>query len=270
MKTKFITIILSFFAFALTASAQSDAEMAKNAYDAKDFGKAVELYQKAVAKDSTRVSASLLYNLGNACFNAGDFGGAVLAYSRALKIDPSSRKIKDNLDYVLSKVEDRNAAPLKGSSISAVPDDSSLITTIEKYVSRTRHSDFWAVWALIFFCATLAGIALYIFSGRIALRKTGFFGSIATLGLCIIFLICAFLSKGASEARDECVVTAQSAVLVSEAGAEQKKNDNVVYQGTLLQILEVADDAEGLPAWYKVRLNANFIGWIKASEIEVV
>ncbi len=270
MKTKLIAIILAVLSCSLSVYADNYSDAAKKAYDAKDYGKAVELYQKAVKQDSTTVSASLLYNLGNAGFNAGDYGVAVLAYSRALRIDPSSGRIKNNLDYVLSKVEDRNSAPLKGSSVSAVPDDPSIITTIEKYVARTCHSDFWAVWALIFFFLTLAGISLYVFSAGVALRKTGFFGAIAMLGLCIVFLVCAFLSKKTSEAKDECVVTVQSAVLVSEAGAEQKKNDNVVYKGTLMQIVGVADDAEGNPAWYKVRLNANFIGWVKATEVEIV
>ncbi|MDF1754061.1 MAG: tetratricopeptide repeat protein [Verrucomicrobiales bacterium] len=59
-------------------------------------GKPVETYRELIQTKGP--NASLLYNLGNAQYQAENFGEAILAYEQALILDPRSPDIKTNLE----------------------------------------------------------------------------------------------------------------------------------------------------------------------------
>ena len=71
------------------------------AYDAGDYGVAVELYSQLLAAGWR--APALYYNLGNAQYRVGDIGAAVLAYRRAQHLAPRDRTARRNLDFVLAE-----------------------------------------------------------------------------------------------------------------------------------------------------------------------
>ena len=76
-------------------------------YIAKKYGKAIKLYERAIAlrKDA----ASYYSNLGAAYFSKSDFEKAVVAYHQALELDPDvfERTSHTGVSAQMSKPEDR-------------------------------------------------------------------------------------------------------------------------------------------------------------------
>jgi len=74
----------------------------KKAIDAKDWPKAVELFQKVVAKNDKNADA---FNwLGYATRNQGDYDKAFAAYGKALEIDPKHRGAHEYIGEAYLKV----------------------------------------------------------------------------------------------------------------------------------------------------------------------
>ena len=76
----------------------------KKAIDAKDWPKAVDLFQKVVAKDEKNADA---FNwLGYALRNQGDYPKAFAAYEKALSIDPRHKGAHEYIGEAYLKVND--------------------------------------------------------------------------------------------------------------------------------------------------------------------
>jgi Flp pilus assembly protein TadD len=74
----------------------------KKAIDAKDWPKAVELFQKVVAKNDKNADA---FNwLGYATRNQGDYDKAFAAYTKALELDPKHRGAHEYIGEAYLKV----------------------------------------------------------------------------------------------------------------------------------------------------------------------
>ncbi len=69
------------------------AKLAQCLFLTREFGKAVEHYQKSLALDSTHPNR--YYNLGLALKEAGDKAQAKLAFSRALELEPANVKYQE-------------------------------------------------------------------------------------------------------------------------------------------------------------------------------
>jgi len=70
--------------------AQGNQAYAEGRYD-----EAISLYERVIREAG--YSASLLYNLANACYRKKDVGQAILNYERALYLDPGNTDIRTNL-----------------------------------------------------------------------------------------------------------------------------------------------------------------------------
>jgi len=68
---------------------------ANQLYDQKKFDKAREIYEALVSQGVN--DPVVLYNLGNASVRMGDTGSAVFYYTRALRLAPRDRDMKENL-----------------------------------------------------------------------------------------------------------------------------------------------------------------------------
>jgi len=74
----------------------------------KEYENAKENIQKAIAMTPTPIG-SYHYNLANAYLSSGDPGGAIPIYRRALEIDPSHKKAKNNLAIALYRTGNADA-----------------------------------------------------------------------------------------------------------------------------------------------------------------
>lgn len=274
MKTKG-SIILSFLfiisvlwvpCFAVAENKPLDS--AKSFYDKGEFEKAAEIYLSIAKSEGT--SASLYFNLANCYAQKGDLGSAVLYYSRASKLDPSNKEIKNNLNYFTSKVEDSNRAELRGKKISVAPDPETFFTTAHRLIAIDVSSNFWAFLSAVCFIIFLGCVAIYLFCSNILLRKTGFFGGFVLLCLSIMFIVFSFMSANAFDSHDEAVLMAYKTQLLIEPSSDAKPAANQICQGSILHIVAEETAVDGTPSWYKVRLNSDIEGWIKADAIEII
>ena len=72
-------------------------ELGNRLFEEKLYDSAIAVYLQVV--DQGLESASLYFNLGNACFRDGDLGHAILYYLRARRLDPGDPDIVANLDF---------------------------------------------------------------------------------------------------------------------------------------------------------------------------
>ncbi|GAA5497365.1 hypothetical protein Rhal01_03559 [Rubritalea halochordaticola] len=94
---------LALFAVFLAVTAPTSlraSEAAYKAWTAKDYSKALELYQQELAKSPK--SADLEYNVANCYYRLDQPGEAALHYYRALELDPYHIEARKNLGFVQS------------------------------------------------------------------------------------------------------------------------------------------------------------------------
>ncbi len=87
------------------------------AYEKNDFAKAREYFAAAEAKS---VSASLEFDFGNACFQAGDNSAAILHYLRAVTLSPRDPDARQNLALARKAANISVADPGRLESFSAM------------------------------------------------------------------------------------------------------------------------------------------------------
>lgn len=276
-----IITLLSIFALTFGVQAQDGAqgaamadltvgqlvESADSAYSRKDYERAMSDFQ-AVA-DREGVSANLLYDLGNASFQAGDYGKAMVSWLRARRLKPNDKELNANINYLRSRVEDANKAEQKGRRVQVVADKPAFFQSLHSSIASDTSSNRWAVWGVVCFLLFMCSAAIYIFSRNVLARKAGFFGGIAVGALAVIFVIFAFMSASESHRTDIGVLTGFKVQLLTEPGKESAKAP-VLTKGTEVRIVSEEADAEGVVKWYKVRLNSDFIGWVHAEDLEIV
>lgn len=269
MRYKVISFIAVFLISAMSVLASNPVAEADSAYNAGKFEEAVQLYKAAIAEEGT--SAQLLFNLGNACCEAGDLGGAIISWERARRLDPTNDRINSNLNYLRNRIDDANKAEQKGKRFKTTADAPSFFESVHTVIACDRTSNFWAVFAAVFFILFTSCAALYIFTRRVAFRKTGFFGGIVCFLASVVFLIFAFMAAGAQNSSDEGVITAFKVTLQTEPGKENDPvHGSVLTKGTLVRVLSEEVDAEGNVTWYKVRLNSDYIGWVAVSDMDII
>lgn len=267
-KRYIITVIV--LSTSLIRMSGSEISAADSAYLAGDYRTAAEIYNRVIEEQGT--TAALLYNMGNAYVQLDDYGKAMLCYQRAKKLDPSNKLIASNIAYVQEKVADGNKAQQKGSKKKVEEDTPNFFQGVHTTIAENHSSNLWAGWACTFFLLFSGCGALYLFSSNVLLRKVGFFGGFSFLGLCMIFLVCAYSSAQAAESHDYGVVMAYKADLQTEPreAGEETENEGTLTWGTKVRIISEETDAEGNVTWYKVRLNSDYIGWLPSADVEVI
>lgn len=247
-----LTFILFFSLTLLHAGSQSDSlyTTAGEAYTEGLFEQALLDYQAIL--DSGRESADLYYNMGNAAFRSNKLGYAVLYYKKALKIDPSHEEAGKNLEYVSHYREDQ---------LEQVPE--LFIRTWIRAVYQLFSLHTWSYLALVFFALILAGSLTYVFSGRLGLKKTGFFTG-------LIALLFFALSLTAAIQRNEEIRNPSGAVIVSPSVVVKSSPSAtgtdlfILHEGTEVRL----NDQVG--QWTEVRISDGRVGWIPEKSVAVV
>lgn len=241
-----------------SASAATLAQQADSAYMAEDYARAADLYSRSIAEEGP--AADTWYNLGNAHWRQGHAGQAIIGYERALRIDPSHADARTNLDFVRTKIQD------------LPEDDSAFLSNLHDSITAWMSPDAWAWTAFALFLAVAGMAALYIFAPGVIARKTGFFGGIVLLFLCIYAIVVASRTASAVDRHDHAVVTVPTTLLSSTPKASQSATDKVVaiHEGTKVEIVDsvMAPGAEGAEQWYDVKINNSTRAWLKAKDVE--
>lgn len=254
----FLCITLSILSvFGATAAIPLD-QQADSAYAADDFAGAAALYQEMMKSEGT--SAALYYNLGNCYYRLGKPGLAIVNYERALRLDPSDASAKENLEFVNSRIFDRQGD--RGSFMSNAFDNVATFTSSNALA--------WTAFALFALC--LCAVGLYIFAQGIGVRKVGFFGAIVLLIGCVATVVLAVRGAHIATNRDFAIITSPSTLLSTSPREPKDRREEamLLHEGTKVEILDsisAQSDSTGLK-WFDVQVDNNHRAWIKSSDVE--
>ncbi len=252
MKKIFLLLFLSLTAFLplhATSATDSLKTAADSAYARTDYGEAVRLYE-TLAKDAP--DATVYYNLGNAYYRKNEPGKAILNYRRALRIDPSDEDVRYNLELCMSHSADRFDKPAE-----------MFFVTWTRHLIHSRNADAWGALALCALIAALLFALLYLFAGRLAVRKTG----LAAAALCalavVVLHVFAFLRSERETAGNEAVVMGEAQIY--DAPSFSAKKVRMLHEGTTLEVLD--GYAKG---WLQVEMPDGNRGWLSADRVEKI
>ena len=264
MRTKvfILQLIFLFCALPLVAGVNAFKE-----YNDSNYRQAAVMLKEDIRKNG--FSPEAYYNLGNASVLSADYSTAVISYIRALRLDPSFSEARQNLEYTLSKVADTNAMLLKGKQLSVQPEENSFFRSLYLLFAERVSSNCCAWLAFAMFLLAMLSAAAYLFLTDVRIRKIGFFTSAVALVFTVIFVVFSASAKNYAESRNLAVATGYRIILKTEPASGAKDVATALSAGTLFQVIQSKKDEHGA-TWHKVRLNRDFIGWIPASDIEII
>ena len=250
------TILLLAFLLSSTLSAFSQKE-----HDAK-FGKGVEFYTAGDYEAALREwndlyntgyrSATLSYNIGNACFKMNDIPSAILFYERAHLLKPGDSNINYNLQIARSLVVDK---------FEEIPE--LFFVRWYNFIALMFHTNTWAVISLATFLLFLALLSLYIYSSAYRLKVTSFW-------LSLLFLFISLSSLTFAIRNRNLVYESRSAVIFAPSVNGKSSPDSsgtdlfVLHEGSKVAI----EDKVG--KWYEIRLSDGNRGWVPEESLTII
>lgn len=257
MKGILLTIVLSCSAItnvsvnASIIKSNRDAIVAANkAYANGNFQQAASYYAELL---KTEKSAELYYNLGNCEYRLGNITQSIIAYERALRLNPSDRDTRYNLQFLRSKTIDR-----------VVSVDEMFFVTWYHSLQNFLSIDAWATLAIISFVFALVFMLVYLLGRQIVLRKVGFFGGTILFVLFLVSILFACQRKAALSEHDIAIVLSPT-LNVKATPSESSSDAFVLHEGTSLTITD-----RSMNKWYGVRLDDGTEGWIPKQSVEVI
>ena len=242
-------MLITMLLMTLTSHAVTKEE-ADSAYVRGEYQQAVKDYE-ALLKEGA--SADLYYNLGNAYYRMENITRAVLNYERALLLSPGDRDIRFNLQLAQSKTIDK-----------IVPESEMFFVTWYRTLVNLMSVDGWARTALISLALAVALMLVYLFSGRIWLRKAGFFGGLLLMVVFIVGNVFAWQQKKELVFRKGAVVIAPS-VTVKSTPAANGSDLFILHEGTKVTITDGS-----MQGWKEIRIADGKEGWIESKKIEII
>ncbi len=258
-----LLLFISVMAFAQTDSTQVNTELvqapvpviskaqADSAYINNDFASAVYLYENILANQGE--SADVYYNLGNSYYKMDNIAKAILNYEKALLLNPGNGDIRFNLELAQSKTVDK-----------VTPMSEMFFITWTKSLINTMNEKGWARMGITTFIIMLVALALYFFSKKIALKKTGFMVAVIMLLVCIVSNIFASSQKTDAQNHDTAIIMAPSVTVKStpnEGGTELF----ILHEGRKVNIKD-----NTMREWKEIQLEDGNAGWVPASVIEII
>lgn len=234
---------------------QKLAEQADSAYSKDNFMLSEMLYLQALKAGGS--SSALFYNLGNTYYRQGNLGKAIVNYERALKLDPSNKDARQNLEFVNARIADKQI------------DSGSYMDSIWQGTVGAFHADTWAVIALVLFAIFLGAVAAYIFSSAVAVKKASFFGGMVVFVVTVAAVIISFAAANRMNDNNFAIIL-QPSVQLSTSPREarsQAEEAFLLHEGTKVEIIDsIVSPGEGM--WYEVMVGHGERAWVKASEVE--
>lgn len=221
---------------------------ANGQYNNGCFDSALATYNLIIEREYE--SAMLYFNIGNTYYKKHNYPMSILYYEKALKLNPNSDDIKQNLAIANLHISDK---------IEPMP---------EIFLKRWWHSltnvfttDTWAIITVAMLAIVLGSLILFFKSHRRALRKTGFFAALITLIMFIISLIIAIQKYNYISNHDEAIVMTPT-ITVKSSPTATSVDLFVLHEGSKVSIL----DETG--TWRKIRIANGSTGWLPEESME--
>lgn len=258
---KTILIFIATMLACLASKASTLTQQADSAYNHEDFAQAVRLYHQVIADEG--ISPELYYNLANSYYRIGKLGQAVIYYERALKLDPSFKDARENLQFVNTKIIDKPE------------DDSTFLDNLHRSISNSFAPNQWAWTAFCLFVLMLVCIGLYAFSPGVNIRKLGFFGGFVVLIVFVYALIIAAQTSSAARNHNFAVIIVPTSNMGTAPGSSlNDKNSKIIpiHEGTVVEIVDslTLPGESYSPLWYDVKINNSTRAWVRSADVEKI
>ena len=215
-------------------------------YAEGNYAEAATQYEQILQEQPT---AEVYYNLGNAYFKQGELTQSILAYERALRLKPSFKDAKHNLQFAQSRIIDN------------IEDTQSFfLSNWLKAIRNALSQRVWMVGSIVLFIMALVGFFLFAFSQTLWLRKTAFYCSVIALVISVMACANAGSLYQRDTQRSEAIIT--QGIVNAKSSPDRSGNDLfTVHEGTKVEIHEVIGD------WCCVHVGNN-IGWMPLEYLE--
>lgn len=225
-------------------------------YAGGNYAEAAAAYEQVLAELPTNSLAELpsdyavvYYNLGNSYFKQGELAQSILAYERALRLEPSMKDAKHNLQFAQSRIID-----------NMEDTQSFFLSNWLRALRNALRQQAWSVLSIVLFVLTLVGFFLFAFSQTIWLRKTAFYTSVVALLISIIACVNAGSLYQRDALRAEAIIT--QGIVNAKSSPDRSGNDLfTLHEGTKVEITDVIGD------WCCVSVGDN-IGWMPLAYLE--
>lgn len=225
-------------------------QQANSHYQEGAYEEALVIYQEVIERGME--SALLYYNMGNAAYRSNSIGYAVLYYEKALKLDPTLDNAEHNLEFVSRYRPDK---------FEEVP-RFFLGEWINGFV-HTLPEQTWSILAILFFVMLLAGFVVFLFSGHLAVRKTGFITALTGLFFFVISFTSALSRHSDIVTPNEGVILVPS-VVVRSSPSPTGTELFILHEGTKIEVNEEVSD------WQNIRVIDGREGWIGTGDFETI
>lgn len=235
-------------------SDNDSVQTAIEAYNEGDYYTCIGILEREIkrAKQENLESAYLHYNLGNAYFRVNELGYARLNYERAALIDPGDRDIRHNIDYVMTRIEDK-----------ILEVDTLFISSWFNAVQNLLGTNTWAIIGVCLFLLFMLCLVAFFFSKQIFIKKASFYAGIVLLVFILFTNIFAYRQKQKLVHRDAAVIMAATVSVVSSPDINSKELFRL-HVGTKVKITK--DDR----SWLEIELDNGSVGWIQRDKLEII
>lgn len=216
-------------------------------YNKKQYDKAIIEYKKIV--DAGYASPELYYNLGNAYFKSKNISMAILFYEKAKQLSPSDEEINFNLEYAQTFIIDKHVS---------LP-ELHIIKWYRNFVSMF-NSGIWASISIVCFIFTLFSLLWYLFSRKIALRKTFFFTAVISFIFFVFTLVFSYY-RYKDETKSNYAIIVSPVVSVKNSPDQRGSDLFILHEGTKVKVLD------SVGSWRKIRISQGSIGWLDSGQI---
>ncbi|MDP4281290.1 MAG: tetratricopeptide repeat protein [Bacteroidota bacterium] len=247
-------LLFGFLMFILAKGFASDQDVfikqANKAYSEGMYAQAADLYKKVLILGYE--APELYYNLGNTYFKMNDYSSAILYFEKAHKLDPGNEDINFNLQVANSKISDK---------IEPLP----VLFYVRWYnaLVEIMPVDGWAWFGCILFIISLFTGLLYFLSRVLIIRKIGFWGAIAVLGLSLLSFLFAYQEYRTITHNPQAIVFTPT-VTVKSSPDEKSVDLFVIHEGTKVQLMD------NIGTWYEIRITNGSVGWVPVSVVQKI
>lgn len=222
---------------------------AHDAYRAKDYPKALELYRQVSASVKNAV---VHYDLGCAAFKAGNVGEAIWNFEKARRLSPRDADVLTNLEYARARIKD-----------SAPEEEADLLTRIVwGPLDRVSLNELATVTSIAWWLAMAALLASLV--TREPARRAALRLPLAALLIAVVFLAIPFALKyHAEEMTQHAIVLAREVSVLSGPATDEIKRF-VLHEGTKVRVMGRWDK------WIHLALPNGENGWVLAEALGTI
>ena len=244
LKLLLLLVLMPLFA------AAHPVEQAQESYKQGNYQRAIVQFEEVLKQ---KQSAEDYYNLGNAYYRSNQLAKAVLSYERAYKLNPIDEDIRHNLQFIRTKVVDKQP-----QSLESIP------MRCFYYVCYQMGIDHWAIVSLMSLLLVLLLLLGWFFSKRLLMRKVCFFSSLFFIVLFTLSIVSASYQANSLRNRDKAIIISPS-LFVHKTPSKTSAQMFELHEGTRVEIVDCLMDK-----WIQIQTFNGKRGWVLKTDVEEI